>query len=802
MTDTILPHALPAALDRFDGITLLSLDCFDTLLWRDTSAPRDVFASMPGITVPQRQWAEQRARSAAALRHRRNEVGIADIYRELLPNADSTAREDAIEAELDAEARLCFGFTPTIDLMREARRRGIGIVVVSDTYLDEAQLRGLIAAAAGDDVAAMIDRLFCSSVYGRSKGEGLFELVLAELGTAPATILHIGDNRKADVDGVAPFGVHTLHLKQFGESTEQRLRLEAAVGAIVHAGAADSAGTPQPHRATLALVEPEIGDPAEAFGFATLGPVLHGFQRWLERQAAELKASHGGTVHWLFLMRDGYLPQLVHEASAHGIGHAVEISRFTSLATSFVDAAAVEHYLQNEIGGDLRAVAKQLLLAPAEIAQLIKQLPRIGAPAAFLRAVREPARMRRILKASNGFAERLVAHVRARVNPAPGDTLMLVDLGYNGSVQNEVEPLLRRAFGTQVAGRYLLLREQSLTGFDKAGFIGHDHYDAYTLESLCGNVAVIEQLCTAAQGSVVDYRSDGEPVRRGNSIKSRQCDIRDRVQAGALRFVRAEPGATIRVACPDSIAMWRFGAAAVLARLMFMPLPQELAVLAEFEHDVNLGVDDTVALFEPEIARRGLRQRGLFYMKGAERMYLPAELHGEGLSLKLSLLASRRFGLALKYGDFVDRTIALPIIIADGAEVSTGTITATPTHDGYYLAPIPVGNGRLTVGIQFGQLYDWVQVDSAVFMPVDRFLSDKQRAGMEEIEACPSLDGMEQTAPHLFRCADEYAFMTVPPPQDTGERAMMLALVFRPIAARQAKPITVHAHTQQSQVAA
>ena len=62
-------------------------------------------------------------------------------------------------------------------------------------------------------------------------------------------------------------------------------------------------------------------------------------------------------------------------------------------------------------------------------------------------------RMRRIVKHSRAFAERLVAHVRATVNPQRGDTLMLVDLGYNGSVQNQVEALLREALGVHVAGR-------------------------------------------------------------------------------------------------------------------------------------------------------------------------------------------------------------------------------------------------------------------------------------------------------------------------------------------------------------
>ena len=40
-------HEIAGLLDRLpDGVTTLSLDCFDTLLWRRVQAPRDVFASI------------------------------------------------------------------------------------------------------------------------------------------------------------------------------------------------------------------------------------------------------------------------------------------------------------------------------------------------------------------------------------------------------------------------------------------------------------------------------------------------------------------------------------------------------------------------------------------------------------------------------------------------------------------------------------------------------------------------------------------------------------------------------------
>jgi FMN phosphatase YigB (HAD superfamily) len=788
LTDSILPHALAGALNGRDGIKLLSLDCFDTLLWRDTHAPSDLFGLLPETTVPQRIWAEQRARNASALRRQRFEVAIEEIYRELLPNASVADRKAAVQHELDAEALHCFAFAPTVALMREAKSRGLEVIIVSDTYLDAKQLRGLIAAAAGEDVAGLIDRFFCSSVYGQSKSEGLYKQVLAEVGVRAHEILHIGDNKRADVDGVAPFGVHTLHLKQFAEATEQRLRLESAVSAMLHPIAADIATAHQPHRAALASAEPAITDPAEAFGFATLGPVLHGFDRWLGAEAAALQARHGGKVHYLFLMRDGHLPLLVHQAAGNNaVGHAIEISRFTATAASFVNEAAVETYLQRELSSDLDTMMKQFLFSPSEIAMVNKDLPVQGKLGAFLKAIRNPARAKRIVKNSRAFADRLAQHIRSTVNPAKGDTLMLVDLGYNGSVQNEIEPVLKRLLGVKVAGRYLLLREQFRMGFDKKGLIDPAHYDANTLEAMSRNVAVLEQTCTAAQGSVVDYQADGTPIRRLNSIKGRQSAIRDRIQAGCVRFAHVQHEAILRTSAPDSVAMWRRAAASVLGRLMYLPMAHELALVSEFEHDVNLGVDDTVPLFDTAVAKRGLRQRGLFYMKGAERMYLPAELQGEGLSLKLALLASQRFGLALKYADFVDQTISLPVIVADGTNVTTGNITATPTHDGYYLAPIPIDDCRFSVGLQFGQLFDWVQIESATFMPVKEFLSDTPKGGME-FTASPSLEGMQQTAPHLFRCDDEYSFMMVPPPPRQGDQAMMLAIVFRPIVTREATP--------------
>lgn len=788
MKDAITAAELPHALDGRHDIAILSLDCFDTLLWRDTHAPTDVFRAFGTPAPQQRVWAEQRARSSAMVRRHRNEVGIAEIYDQLLPNADASARAAMVAAELAAEARYCFGFRPTIELMRAAKARGVKVIIISDTYLDSEQLGALIAAAAGDDVRALIDQIFCSSVYGLSKGEGLISRVVKELGVRADSILHIGDNSNADFVAGQKAGVQVVHLKQFSAVTEQRLRLEAATSALVHPGATPANMNSQPHRAPISIGEPAIDNPAERLGYTVIGPVLHGFATWIKSEADMLRAARSGQVHILFLMRDGHLPRLVFDAREQGsVTHAIEISRFTATAACFATAADVLHYLEGEGGTSPRAILTQLLFTPPEIAVILRSLPEQGAHAALVKLVRAEPRMKRILARAQSFVDRLMGYLRAMFAPVPGDTLMLVDLGYNGTVQNQIDPVLRRMLGVEVAGRYLLLREQDMPGLDKAGLIDAANYDTETLEALCGNVAVLEQLCTAAQGSVIDYSDDGQPIRAANAIKGRQSDVRDAVQRGAVNFARDAERAIVRPVPHIDLVAQRRAAVAVLARLMFLPMAEELAVLQQFQHDVNLGVGDMVPLFDPVIAHRGLRQRGLFYMRGSERMYLPAELHGEGLAVKLALLAHKRFGLALKYADFIDNTITLPVLIADGRKVDTATITATPTHDGYYIAPIPISDCRYAIGLQFGRLFEWLQIDNVVFMPVDRFLSDAQRSGVEEVDAVPTLEGMEQTAPHLFRCEDSAAFMMVPPPPRRDARAMMLAVVFRPIVSRESE---------------
>lgn len=88
-----------------------------------------------------------------------------------------------------------------IELVRELRGRGVTVGVLSNS---EGRLAELLAEIGwGDDFAAVID----SGVVGVSKPDPrIFALTLGALGGTPATTVHVGDSRTADIDGARACG--------------------------------------------------------------------------------------------------------------------------------------------------------------------------------------------------------------------------------------------------------------------------------------------------------------------------------------------------------------------------------------------------------------------------------------------------------------------------------------------------------------------------------------------------------------------------------------------------------------------
>jgi hypothetical protein len=359
---------------------------------------------------------------------------------------------------------------------------------------------------------------------------------------------------------------------------------------------------------------------------------------------------------------------------------------------------------------------------------------------------------------------------------------MMIDLGYNGSVQRFVGPLLAQALQVHVAGRYLLLRETEVSGLDKRGWFDGRHFDSVALGTMVANVAVLEQLSTTAIGSVIDYAQDGSPIRAGNTIKARQSSVRAAVQAGCLAFADHQRGATVRRADPDDAdRQWREAAAAGMTRLMYLPLPREIATIAAFQHDVNWGTDEMLDLFDAAEAQRGLRQKGLFYQKGTRRMFLPAELAGQGMPLRLANFAATRFAAPLTFADMASGGEHVPVIMAGPGGETQRMCPARLTHDGFRALCIPVGADRNPVAVLIGQVARHVEVEAILAVPTDDYLHTRIGFAARETPIVPLLDAIVEYAPGLWQCQAPHAFALIQPPPLEQVRDLMLVMVFRPI---------------------
>lgn len=786
MNETILARALASAWSAYgQDADVLSLDCFDTLIWRDTPAPSDVFCELsPPVTRAVRVVGERAARARARAVTGHGEVRLADIYRCALPGAEPQAIDARIAEELAREKRFCRAFAPAIELIQAAKAAGKRVIVVSDTYFDARQLAALIDAAARMPLTALIDALFCSCEYGVSKTEGLFEHVLRRLQVAPQRVLHIGDNAAADLEAPRALGIRAFQLVQGDAELSSQWRMESAALLMIDPALRQSRAPRLAYRRLLAAgTGPEMSA-VERLGYGSLGPMMHAFTAWVRDEAREL-AARGGPVKVCFLMRDGHLPLLAYRRLASADdppAFALEVSRFSAIAASLcADDDVLDYFALVEEGMSPETMGRQLLLAPQEVERLAPtSVSERGAR--LRRAVLRRKTLREIVNRSRRYRERLFAYLLRTVELRPGDTLMLVDLGYAGTAQNRLQDLIEREFSVAVTGRYLLLRDVPRGMDRKRGFFGPDRLDARALEALVTFVSALEQVCTAPTGSVIDYSPAGDPLRKSRPAAAASEALRAELQQACLRFVsdaaRFDANESV-----DGDSRWQ-AALAACARLLLLPARAEAECLTALTHDVNLGAADTVPLVDPRAGREDMLRLGSLYLRSAPRAFASAELRAAGLDAAFAHLARLRLDIDLRVSDLYADAIELPVMVARDGKVVRTAVQALPTHEGFYAASIPVGRGEYAVGVFFGARFEWLQLESARLARARRQFEALHRESEVDLTAAAAFEDLRMHAGGLLQCLSEHGFAYFEPPAQSAAEPCVLRVVFRPLAVR------------------
>ena len=179
----------------------VAFDVFDTLLFRDTACPSDVFRLMERTGEAAPGFAQRRLDAEAAARRPHAEVTLAEIY------AQPALQGAAPAAECAAELRAVHADAGLLAAARACKARGLAFYVVSDMYLPETQVTAMLRRCGFD----FLDGVFVSSEYGVQKRSGrLFRLFLQKTGLKPRQVLFVGNDRRADALGAALAGIRCL----------------------------------------------------------------------------------------------------------------------------------------------------------------------------------------------------------------------------------------------------------------------------------------------------------------------------------------------------------------------------------------------------------------------------------------------------------------------------------------------------------------------------------------------------------------------------------------------------------------
>lgn len=615
---------------RAQIVSAWSFDVFDTFLLRACTTPDGVFErtyelsgisrSCPNISssfIQHRIQAEARARRTAREKNGASEVRIEEIYSCFPFRLFGLTRRhlnDLVESEFAAELELCRANPDMIRQYLDMKHAGHRVGFISDTYWDSDRLARLLQACRP---GLTWDFLYASCDHGSGKSETLFAIYLSEQAIDASACFHVGDNDKADIKGAKRHGIRPHYYPQATPQLASKFLRETALFELLCGGAPSRLDCGA--RTLRRMIAARNAERSQAFhlGMTVIGPMMTAFDAFIGRRCEEV-AGPGRKVALAFLGRDGFLPYRIWQ-ELHGTTSAyLEINRRVSLIASADTMQPLIELFSKVLKIDAPTFGDMVKLLPPKAAMFFARYPDGIAPGEDLaEALPELMDASEIMGLAADLRARLVAYLRHTIPDFDDCTdLVLADLGYSGSVQKA----LRRVF--DLAGLKIRLHGAYLVSLDDAfddiadedtaaGFISDLVVTPHIKRMLIRNIALLEQICCSADGSVRDY--DGEKVLREiNPRPTSQIALAAEIQAGSLAFAECAEDVALDFCltpydAPDIAARW---GAAILARLLLLPDEDELALLGGLKHDVNLGTHALAPMIDSDFLRRQITARG------------------------------------------------------------------------------------------------------------------------------------------------------------------------------------------------
>lgn len=589
-------------LTEHDSVKVVSFDIFNTVLLRYANKPEDVFEeagkllNLPfGITAEDYKYI--RIQTQKEIQDKKKlMVGTAEVNLEEIVSGLPVwlNREEAIQAEVQAEKELDFGNPEIVNLITWLEKKEYRIIYVSDMYLSAEQIEIILTTA-----KVPKHMIFVSNEFVSDKKSGqLFQAVLHSENLKESQIIHIGDNFEADVLGAEKCGLKAFHYRApYSDATAGLAMEEFVLGdgwtnknILRHiAGALEKSDSEEMNK-------------WHALGAQMIGPLLVYFMEWLFGQITRQRDEM-----LLFFMREGSFFQKAWQIYSRYYGIDID-NKLVFVSRRALLLPAMEQFGESE----LKEVMESSLISLAEIFQILGIAERKDIFLPYLNVQRKDFDKIKV----NGVSLYQAASeyiLSERWKPVIEDNIKrerekvqkyfqslhlrkrvaTVDIGYQGTIQKRLERIISDN-GKIYWNHYLLLcngekRLQELERSNIRGALGTYCSDGSDLMSVVNrNNRSLELLFLEGCGSTIGYTQEkGEtvPVLGKLNWPEKQKQQIENCQRGALDYLR------FYLECPKKKEWSSKELLQMLHRLLSSPSYTEAELLGNLVFDENNGTE-------------------------------------------------------------------------------------------------------------------------------------------------------------------------------------------------------------------
>lgn len=641
------------------GIRVLSLDIFDTLLFRTCRKPEDIFeavgqkAAACNMLHPSLSSGDFSAIRTYALDTAYQKSSVEPHLEDILACLPAMVGDAGrfLGLELETEAEYCYLNPSMVSLVKECRNRGIRIALLTDMYLGKKHLNHILKKSGFP--MEWVDCLMVSSDEGAMKTTGeLFQKLLDRYPEVHSSqILHVGDNLSREIVQASHFGIKTCHYDVvLGDSTDV-LNYEALGYQKVLPKLFSLRSLAMSLNADVAPSDQRW----HQLGSGVFGPFLSAFCEWIVDTAVEEKVPViapfmreavllGPMLKRVLRKRKLDIPVLPLNVSRHSVVLAgkkffdeklfdsmartrqyFRISElFATLGFDHVPESFLSHsdtYLENakkvhlDSGNSLYEALEAYLFRDANKEQIenIFQKKRYA-----------------LLNYINGIVGKY-------------DRVISVDIGFFGQIQEGLESAFQIENRKKTWIHLLGFGREKLVsllgkGLNFQFFAGGMGCNRKFVREIHRSAPVVEQMFMLKEGSTLGYTElpDGRwvPVLESNPIDAQEIKKKQIVQNGIERF--QDLWFQFSDMKPDvvkSLVCDRSGWVRLIHRLIRMPTPEEAYLIGDLHNDTNYGSTRTVRMCPEDELKEAKRMGPEAYRKA---MLFSAAVWPHGILTRVS----------------------------------------------------------------------------------------------------------------------------------------------------------------------